>query len=463
MQSLKAGRGVARSTAGLLTLILLAGCQTLGETESAIPATPSPKPAEAIIPGCEEFLQYVVSPQATVTVLAGMPPDERELLAQAWSTFESCTGIRIVFETIPDFEDGVSTRLADSTLPDLAIVPNPRIIEQLAQSGRLIPAPPQVVANVRQFWQPTWADYGSVEQTLFGAPLGAQVASLVWYSPRQFAAWGVQIPGSWDAMLDLSDRLADTGSKPWCAGIAAVPVSGLPAAGWLSELILRLYGGVVYDRWVTNELEFLTPQVIGAMQVLEYWLRNPDYVNGGFGDAESIATTPVEVVGQSVVDGTCAMLQQDSRGATAWQLLSPDVEISPDGDLFAFLLPGMDDAVPQPVIGSGDFVIGFVESDATNHVRSYLTSANFAVARAALGNWVTAHSQVPADVYPSPIDQLTAGILTQPETVFRVTGAELMPPSVGLGAFPEQMRNWFAGSQSTEDALGAIDTAWGDS
>ena len=60
--------------------------------------------------------------------------------------------------------------------------------------------------------------------------------SLVWYSPKDFKAKGYEVPKTYDELIALSDKIAATGAKPWCAGIA----SG-EATGWHGD---RLAGGL---------------------------------------------------------------------------------------------------------------------------------------------------------------------------------------------------------------------------
>ena len=55
--------------------------------------------------------------------------------------------------------------------------------------------------------------------------------------------------------------------------------------------MLRNSGPEVYDQWVTHEIPFNDPQIVEAFDQVGEILKNPDYVNGGLGDVETIATT----------------------------------------------------------------------------------------------------------------------------------------------------------------------------
>ena len=49
-------------------------------------------------------------------------------------------------------------------------------------------------ANVDKFWSDSWQGYGTVDGKLYAAPLGANVKSFVWYSPKMFEENGWEIP-----------------------------------------------------------------------------------------------------------------------------------------------------------------------------------------------------------------------------------------------------------------------------
>ncbi len=85
--------------------------------------------------------------------------------------------------------------------------------------------------------------------------------SFVWYSPKAFAAAGYTVPTTWDELMALSDKIAATGKKPWCAGIGSGDATGWPATDWLEDVVLRQAGPDVYEQWVNHEIPFNDPQI----------------------------------------------------------------------------------------------------------------------------------------------------------------------------------------------------------
>ena len=60
--------------------------------------------------------------------------------------------------------------------------------------------------------------------------------SFVWYSPKLFKEKGWTVPTTWDEMTALSDKIAATGMKPWCAGIGSGEATGWPVTDWLEDV-----------------------------------------------------------------------------------------------------------------------------------------------------------------------------------------------------------------------------------
>ncbi|MGI9135548.1 MAG: ABC transporter substrate-binding protein [Candidatus Nanopelagicales bacterium] len=453
-------RGAALLVGGVAASMLLAACGG-SSSSSESTAAASAEPAASVAAGCEAYAAYGTNEGAKVTVFTSILPPEQQKFEDAWKQFETCTGIDIVYEGSDQFEAQLPTRIAGGNAPDIAFIPQPGLLAKLVQAGGPVAAPEGVVANVDSYWNPAWKSYGTVDGTFYAAPLGSNMKSFVWYSPKKFAEWGIEVPTTWDEMFTASDAIAKAGVKPWCGGIESGGATGWPATDWLEQIVLRQSGGEVYDKWVNHEILFDSPEITKAMDTLAGWMKNPDYVNGGFGDVKTIATTAFQDAGGPILKGECAMLQQASFYANFWENFQPGTTIAADGDVFAFYLPAIDDAVAaNPVVGGGEFVTAFSDRPEVAAAQTFLSSAEFATAKVALGTWVSANSGVPLETYANPIDKLSAQYLTDPNGTFRFDASDLMPAAVGAGAEWKELTAWFAEDKSTKDVLTAIDAAW---
>jgi len=471
MTAMKRRRGAALIVGGVAATLLLAACGGSSEdtgseaatTEATEAATSEATEAAGgdVAAGCEAYAAYMGNEGSSVTLFTSILPPEQQLFEQAWADFEQCTGIDVVYEGSDQFEAQLPTRIAGGNAPDIAFIPQPGLLAKLVESGGPVAAPESVVANVDSYWNPAWKSYGTVDGTFYAAPLGSNMKSFVWYSPKKFAEWGIAVPTTWDEMFAAADAIAAAGVKPFCGGIESGGATGWPATDWLEQIVLRQHGGDVYDQWVSHEVLFDSPQIKESMDTLAGWMKNPDYVNGGFGNVQTIATTAFQDAGGPILAGECAMLQQASFYANFWENFQPGATIAEDGDVFAFYLPAVDDAIaPNPVVGGGEFVTAFADRPEVAAVQTYLSSPEFATSKASLGTWVSANSGVSLDTYANPIDRLSAEYLTDPNGTFRFDASDLMPAAVGAGAEWEQMTAWFAEDKPTDEVLKAIDAAW---
>ena len=465
-------RGAAAIAGSIATLMLLAACSSDGPAEENAEATTQPSPTQETptqeadtqeVAGCEMYVEYQDTQGASVSIFTSIVAPQQSLFEQSWKEFETCTGIDIVYEGSDQFEAQLFARIAGGNPPDIAFIPRPSLLAELVAGGGPVPASQDTVFNADTYWNPEWKSYGTVNGTFYAAPLGSHMNSFVWYSPKTFAANGYAIPTTWDELWALSDQMvADGLVKPWCGGLEAGSQTGWPSTDWLEEIMLRMFGGEVYDQWVSHELDFDSPQVTAAMDVLAGWMKNANYVNGGFGDVQTIATTPFQEAGRPILNGECGMLQQSNLYASTWGELQVGATIGPDGDVYAFYIPVINNMVaPQPVVGDGEFVTAFSDRPAVAAVQSYLSSAEFATSKVSLGTWVSANNGVLLDTYAEgSIDKLAAQYLTDRGGTFRFDASELMPAVVGAGAMLTEMTQWFALGTPTAEVLQAIDAAW---
>jgi alpha-glucoside transport system substrate-binding protein len=114
------------------------------------------------------------------------------------------------------------------------------------------------------------------------------------------------------------------------------------------------------------------------------------------------------------------------------------------------------------VLGGGEFVAAFSDDPAVQAFQTYLSSDTWANEKAKAtpnGGWVSANTGLDINNLVSPIDQLSAQTLQDPEAVFRFDGSDQMPGAVGAGSFWKEMTAWITG-QSTQDSLDKIEDSW---
>ena len=171
--------------------------------------------------------------KAEVTIYGTIADAEAKLLEQSWADWSKENNIKIKYESSKEFETQIAVRAQGGNAPDLAIFPQPGLLGDLATRGFLKPAPEGVKANVASGWSEDWAKYGTVDGTLYGAPLMASVKGWVWYSPAEFKEKGWEVPTTWQGLLDLTAQIEkDKGKAPGApASARAMPPAGREPTG----------------------------------------------------------------------------------------------------------------------------------------------------------------------------------------------------------------------------------------
>lgn len=405
---------------------------------------------------CSAYQAYDGHDGTTVTASGSIRDTEADDLETAWKKFSECTGIIIEYTGDAAFEAQLQVRVDGGNPPDLAFIPQPGLLARLATNGKVKEASAEVKANAEKGWSKDWQAYGTVNGKLYAAPLGANVKSFVWYSPKTFKDKGYAIPKTWDELITLSDKMAGDGLKPWCAGFSSGDASGWPGTDWMEDILLRTAGPEVYDRWVAHKIAFNDPLVADAMNKVGTILKNPKYVNAGFGEVKSIASTDFKDGGLPILKNQCGMHRQASFYAANWP---SGTKVAEDGDVFAFYFPAVDPA-KRPVLGAGEFVAAFTDRPEVKAFQTYLASAEYANSRAKVGHgWVSANKALDVSNIDQPIAKLSAQILQDPNAVFRFDGSDQMPSAVGAGTFWKQIINWISG-QDTATTLTNIENSW---
>ncbi len=397
----------------------------------------------------------------TVTVYTSITAPEDAPHQASYKPFESCTGVTIKYEGSKEFEAQLPVRVKGGNAPDIAYLPQPGLLQTMVATGAVKEAPAEVVANVDKN-MPDFKEYGTVDGKFYAAALGANVKSFVWYSPSAFADKGYTIPTTWDELLALSEKIATDNPgdevKPWCAGIESGDATGWTATDWVEDVMLRTAGAETYDKWVKHEIPFNDPAVATALAEVGKILKNPKYVNGGYGDVKTIASTSFQDGGQPILDGSCYMHRQASFYAANWP---EGTKVAEDGEVWAFYLPAKDTST-KPVLGGGEFVAAFADRPEVKAFQTYLASVEWADERATTcggGGCVTANKNADASLLKNPVDKLSAEQLTDKSATFRFDASDLMPGAVGSGTFWKGMTNWITG-QDDKATLDFIEQSW---
>ncbi|MFR1472211.1 glucoside ABC transporter substrate-binding protein [Actinomyces urogenitalis] len=397
----------------------------------------------------------------TVRVATQAGSTEAASLDASLEHFSQCTGLSVVQV---ESDDVAASLKSDSAQADLAVLPEAGVLPELVDEGLVQPVPETVGANVELGWDRMWSEAGTVDGTLYAAPLTASLDSLVWYSPTAFSRLGYQVPQTWPELVALTSQVAqdhpDGSVTPWCLGLAS------PDAGeeWLAEAVLQLSGPVAYDQWATGEDSLDSVDADTALGELDSLLLADGHVPGGRQAAESAT---MQDAAAQLREGQCLMLYAPS----SVEALFPVGSVSDDGAssqpeetasaagaagagdvLSTFLTPsGGQDEETAYLVGAS-MLVSVSGSEAGEAVMAYLTSAQWARAYAALGTGGTAHHGVEAAQAGSPVAQQVSQILQSRQSVLRLEVADVATPE-RVTALREALTAWASGQADGATAL----------
>lgn len=401
---------------------------------------------------CSDYEKYGTFENAEVSFY-GTPVDvEAERLQQTFDDFNACTGIEVTYQGTQEFEAQVRVLVDGNNAPDLAMFPQPGLFATFADD--LVAPPQEVIDNATTYWSEDWQGFGTVDGELLGAPLMASVKGFVWYSPSTWEENGWEVPGTLDELMALTEDIAADGTMlPWCAGFSSGEATGWPGTDWIEDYVLRLQGPDVYDQWVSHEIPFNDPRIVEAFDAVGDILKNPEFVNGGYGDVRSINDIIFQEGGWPILDGECAMHHQ----ATFYEGLWPEgTTVAEDGDIWGFILPGTEEGA-NAVTGAGEIVGAFSDAPEVAAAQTYLSSPEWANLRVSIGGTLSANNGVDPENASSELLASAIEILQDPETTFRFDASDLMPGAVGSDSFWKGIVAWIGGqdSQATADAIEA--------
>jgi alpha-glucoside transport system substrate-binding protein len=383
---------------------------------------------------------------------AGAMQDVLDIFAERNDMTISYTGAR-------DFSDQITAQADGGSPPDVAIFPQPGRVIDFGVEGFTSPVPTDILDRINPQWpEGTNAAYEADGET-WALQTKTDLKSIIWFNNEIFADGGYEIPDGWEGLKELSNQMIEDGVTPWCVGIESGPATGWTFTDWMEDLVLRIEDEDVYDQWVTNEVKFSDPRIVGvAEEILELW-NTPGAV---FAAGGSIAATPFGDNGGPLVEGECAMHRQASFYAA---FLPDGTEIGPDGAVDVAYFPAADDG-RTPVLTAGTAAAAFRDAPEVWAVIEFLASGEGSTERQRVqaertggtSGYLSANLEQDLSVY-NDVERSFVEILQTADPA-RFDASDMMPGAVGAGTFWTEGTSAVNGDKSIEEAFEAIDASW---
>lgn len=396
----------------------------------------------------------------SVTILGPWLGEDQELFSTVLAYFEEATGAKVNYSGSDSFEQQIVIDSEAGSPPDVAIIPQPGLVADLARKGHLKPLGDDMAQWVRDNYAAGdgWADLGTYEgadgaEAFYAFPYKADLKSLVWYVPENFEDAGYEVPETYEDLKALTEQIAADGETPWCIGLGAGGATGWPATDWVEDLMLRMNTPEDYDAWASNELPFNDPKVVAVIEEFGWFAKNDDFVAGG---TRGVTSTDFRdsVKGLFSSPPECYMHRQASFISS---FFPEDVEIGLDADFFYLPAPESGE-FGQPVLGAGTLFASLTDNPVGPAFIEFLQTPVAHEIWMTQRAFLTPHKGVNQDAYADETLKKMSGILLE-ATTFRFDGSDLMPGAIGAGAFWTGMVD-FVGGASAQAAADAIQKNW---
>ena len=396
----------------------------------------------------------------SLTLFGPWRGEDQVLVESMLAYFTAASGVAVSYSSSEGYEQQLIIDAEAGSPPDVAVLPQPGLIGDLAAKGFVVPLGEETSAWLAENYGagPSWAALGTYAgpdgaKALYALPYKADVKSLVWYSPDNFTDAGYAIPATMEELMALTDRIVADGGTPWCIGLGSGGATGWPSTDWVEEMMLRTQPPEVYDAWVSNELPFNSPEVVGAIEAFGWFAKTDAHVAGG---AAAVAATDFREspLGLFASPPGCYMHRQASFIPS---FFPEGTELGTDADFFYFPAYAEKD-LGAPVLGAGTLAFIMKDSEAARAFIEWLKTPIAHEVWMAQTGFVTPLKSVNTDLYGSEALKKQGEILAN-ATTFRFDASDLMPGAVGAGSFWTGMVD-YVGGKSAQEVADAIQASW---
>jgi alpha-glucoside transport system substrate-binding protein len=384
----------------------------------------------------------------TVDVLSVWGGEELDSFKAVVAPFTSQHGITVNVESTRDLDATLTTRIRGNNAPDIAILPNPGKMQQLAGQHHLVALDSMLdMAKVRTDYASAWIDLGSYQGKLYALFYKAANKGTIWYSPTQFQSAGYQPPATMDDLMSLSATIAGSGKYPWSMGVDSGAASGWPATDWIAEIYLNQSGPDMYDKWVAHKIPWTDASLKQAFQTYGQIVAGKHFINGA---PQSILATGFQDASYEPFTSPPKSYMYYLGDFTEGFITKQFPNLKPGTDFNFFPFPTINSQYQGAVTGGADVVTALRDNGAVRLLVQYLATADAQTIWVKRGGFTAVNKSVDLSTYPDPVAQASAKMLTAAST-FRFGAGDLMPPAVQQ-AFWKGMLT-FIGDQTQLDSV----------
>jgi alpha-glucoside transport system substrate-binding protein len=394
----------------------------------------------------------------TINVLGAFGGAEATKFQAVIAVFEAKNpGIKVNYSTSADFNTVLNVRVQSGDYPDIAGIPQPGVMKDLAAQGALAPVAPATSALIRKNYAPAWSELGKADdKKIYGVFHRVNVKGLVFYNKTAFEGAGYKIPKTWVELQALTKSMEGSKAAPWCVGMESGGATGWVATDWIENIMLRTQTTKVYDNWITGKVNFNSEQVRNAFKIVDGIWGNPKAVYGGRG---SIAATSFldSAKGLFTSPQQCWLHMQ---GSFATDFLQDSIKKNLDANVGVFVLPMINTKLPTTLEVGGDQWVMFKGKNRpeVQKFMSFLATGASADPWSKLGGGLFPHKDQNLDAYSTKLERSFTEIILSAKSA-RFDASDAMPSAVNQ-AFWKGTTDWVTGGGTLDSVLNDIDAAY---
>jgi alpha-glucoside transport system substrate-binding protein len=409
--------------------------------------------AAALLAACGASSSASATPKV-VDLVATWGGSELDAFTAAVAPFESQTGIHVEVESTRDLNATLTTRIQGGIPPDIAVLPNPGKMQQLAQQGHLIPLKDLVdVSAIESQYSSTWNNLGTYNGKLYAVLYKAASKGTIWYNPSEFQSNGYQIPTTWDQLIALSQQIASSGKYPWSMGVESGSASGWPAADWIAQIYLNESGPDMYDKWVAHKIKWTDGSIKSAFQKFGQIVGGHNFINGA----------PQSILATNFIPASYPPFQSPPKAYmfylgdfAAGFITSQFKDIKPGTGFNFFPFPTINSQYQNAVTGGADLVTALKNNGAVKQLVTYLAGSQPQQIWIKAGGFTSVNKQVDLSTYPDAVAKAAAQQLVN-APIFRFGADDLMPSQVE-DAFWKAMTDYIANPGQLDSILSTVES-----
>lgn len=368
-------------------------------------------------------------------------------------------GIEVKIERVDGIDQLVKTRIQAGDPPDIALVPQPGVVQSIVDLGAAYPLDDVLdMETLEESMVPGTLDAGRVDGDLYGLMTSMNVKSLLFYPKKAFEKAGYQEPETLDELTALADQIRADGGTPWCLTMESGGATGWLATDWFEDLIMRIGSPEEYQQWVDHEIPFDSDLVREAAAYFEEVAFTEGNVAGG---REAIAATPIDRAARPMFQEGgpgCWLLKQGSF-VNGPDFLPEDIYSNADEELGVAGFPPAEAGGESPVMGGGDLAMLLSDNPDAEEAMRLLSETDIGNEAATNSSFLSPHKDFDVSLYANETVRTIADV-GYSSTVFLFDGSDAMPAEVGAGTFWKEITAWVVGDVSLDEALTAIDESW---